>query len=251
MSEHFQIVKPNFFYKYKPIDDYLFELLETNTFYFSDNKELNDFYDLRFELETEFLKQSMVNTYIERKLTSNFLDTKTFEKIYKHIELIHSTPNFKNQYHEGLFEILKFKICCFTTNKFSSSMWTFYANYYNGVVLEFDFRKDIKLYDLISKVYYKNEILKIRNIDDISRACIIKMHEWRREKEWRIIIIGENNKAVFHLSCLMSITFGFNVKPNDINKITGIINSKYKDVKLYQLKWDNLGMKRELLLSVD
>lgn len=238
--------KPKAFYKYKPIDKYLFELLNTNKFYYSSINELNDFYDLRFQLDTEFIKSSMLNTYIENKSTAENLKNKTIVDIVSHINSLTMQPNFKQNYQERLYEQLNTKICCFTRNKFSSSMWTFYANYYNGVVLEFDFSNDSNLHHLISKVYYLKRGILVKDMDDIRRSCIVKMPEWAREKEWRIIVYGDGNKALFNKDCLKSITFGFNVKSHDVSKINAIVRRNYNDVKLYKLAWTQTEMKRLL-----
>jgi hypothetical protein len=236
--------KPKTFYKYKPVDKYLFELLNTNTFYYSNINELNDFYDLRFQLENEFIKNSMLNTYLENKSTSDNLKNKSLNEILSHINTLMLDPNFRHNYQEKLYQKLDTKICCFTRNRFSSSMWTFYADYYKGVVLEFDFSNDLSLHHLIRKVYYLRNVHLVKSMDDIRRSCIVKMPEWSREKEWRIIVYGDGNKAIFNKDCLKSITFGFNVKPNHISKITTIVRKKYNSVKLYKLAWTQTEMKR-------
>lgn len=238
------INKPSIFYKYKPIDKYLFELLRENSFYYSKMTELNDFYDLRFTLDLNFIQDLMRQTFQEQQNASEELRIKSEDEIEKLIRSFAANPNFKHLYHEKLYERLGTKICCFTTNQFSSSMWSFYAKQYSGVVLEFDFREDKTLHSLISEVKYLENIEPIKDLDGIRSACIIKMPEWEREKEWRIIVFG-NNKSNFNKSCLKSITFGMKIKGRNIYKINKLIkDNNYPDVKLYQLAWFQNEMKR-------
>lgn len=81
------------------------------------------------------------------------------------------------------------KIACFTCKNDSLLMWAHYGNHLKGVCLCFDTKKDSFLFSHAHKVEYT----KFRNRDRNYNFYFYKASEWKYEKEWRLVVQGQED----------------------------------------------------------
>lgn len=81
------------------------------------------------------------------------------------------------------------KITCFTHKNDSLLMWAHYGNHLKGVCLCFDTKKEPLLFNHAFRVEYS----RIRNRERNYNFYYHKALEWKYEKEWRIVVQGQED----------------------------------------------------------
>ena len=167
----------------------------------------------------------------EEKLVNMFKLNSILDELHSIIE------NMKEKYLEEMKKfLLKVKISCFTNSGWNNQlMWSHYANSYSGICIEYDFKRIKDLPGYILKVDYSKErpVLSLSDIgiskinitkndvsivnNDFNMGNILdylskKNDCWKYENEWRIINVGEDEKAMFfEVPTIKSITFGHRI----------------------------------------
>lgn len=121
--------------------------------------------------------------------------------------LTHKISTGKEEFTEKLISNLRETsintgILCATTNANNILMWSHYANFHQGICIEFDNTEDLNIATLFQKVQYvKNNArptvnpYKFSNPEDYDHHNLQKSCVWEYEDEWRIALY--NRKGTF------------------------------------------------------
>ncbi|MDP2160626.1 MAG: DUF2971 domain-containing protein [Flavobacterium sp.] len=236
MKQEIELVGPPHIFRYRPNNDYTLDELENNYIFFSDIDSLNDPFDSNPNLIkltqnkkewTNFythlngnIKETLTNSYFQRKFTSESLEKFVQENIERFIK--------------------KFGIACFSINPINLPLWGNYAGNYKGVCLQFNADFDTNFFSGIRIVKYEKELVQkefkpFSNEGDIIDLFYRKQENWHYEYEVRLIK-NFKGKAQFKKEALRNVIFGYNTDSEYINKASEIIKRNYLHVKIYQLK---------------
>lgn len=89
-------------------------------------------------------------------------------------------------------------------------------------------------------VEYKNFIDKKRKIFPtyiLLQDYLIKTKDWKFEKEYRMLLNGNNNRASYDFKCLKGIIFGINISSRNRNNIIKILEKKCKENNITDFKY--------------
>lgn len=146
--------KPQFFYKYKSLDnfEFLLDLILKERLYAANQNELND----------------------------------PMEGVVK---IDGTIPKDKELEWETL--INKFRIVCFSSDKDNRLMWSHYADGARGCIIEFELLEDQVVHKVS---YFKKPTIteKRISIDKAFEILLFKEKSWKYEAESRCLLIGEN-----------------------------------------------------------
>lgn len=227
-------------YKYKPIDDNLSRLVESNSFYCCHQSQLNDVFEARYQLSDEYMS-NLVNksttTLVEDvyKRTGKKVLCEEHQKDFAK-KLLNTDWWMDGFYSDILFKDLGVGIGSFTRLKDNDVMWGNYADSFKGVCLEFDFNLTEKLIEKFHPVTYSDELMVINNHDMIIDAALRKKQKWKYEEEWRTLIFPGKGEISFNKESLIGVYFGVNVLSEKRNNIIDLILKNNYTTKFYQMK---------------
>jgi hypothetical protein len=127
--------------------------------------------------------------------------------------LLHNNLHLSEaRYFTDPFETLKYKpsihkIISLTTSCDNILLWSFYASWHQGVMIEFEFEENCNLMKGIQEISYAEndsiltEELKMSNY-------YIKNIKYKFEEEWRYITDTNEKYLVFSEEAIKSVTFG-------------------------------------------
>ncbi len=245
------------FYKYKKIDEYLYDMLTNHYFYLAHHHQLND--DMEGKIYTTFknVSDEEIIKYMEEKRFC--ISVEKFRKL-RLDEYIDKTG-----------------ICSFTVLKNDELMWKNYGGNHLGVILGYEadcfdngflFRveshedwdgimnrdKQVEYrtrfpdapredHVPILEVKYDKTGIPITNFIDkdlekeaIKKAFLTKTRDWSHEKEYRIVLPANkenpNRKLYYQKNVLKEIIFGNKIPLDEIKKIKKILDvSEYSEIK--------------------
>ena len=225
-------------FKFKKIDDYLFDILDNSEIFFSGHKLLND----PNESVLRFMQQQEINN-----------------NSFKNIQF--DNPKYFTIDNEFYF--------CMTRDKKSIPLWSYYGDNHKGVCLEFDFSSAIIQYidhpdwplKIESEPYFPfiNNINYMKTLDSFTLAPngdlnlsfeetvnfgFNKLNCWEHEKEVRIKIIDNfatsNNELKNGINWkikkewLKGIYFGLCTNEIDKQKIISKAKSNNYSLNIYE-----------------
>lgn len=266
---------PDSLFKYSKVRNVI-SLLSDDLMYLPKIEDLNDpfecniFYDLDIVLGKfidnldKFVDYSKFDDEIisenESFFISEFLKQpfiESFEKILSEVE-----DNFKN----------KTSIICLSEDYCITPMWAHYADNHKGVCIEYDFKNISNfIFELlcfpIEYVKESDNTLELSALFDDNiktnpnwplRLVLRKSHNWKYEKEWRIIVsqffkdfFYERNHGDVYFDEFYSdkhyvkfiepksVYLGLNIDSGDEEKIMDIC--KFRKINVYKMKKDKLG----------
>lgn len=220
-------------YKYYSNLEYAKDAIENSRIHFESPKTYNDIYDST----TYITDDQILNQYHKvddiKEILVLFLDNKDKIKIF-HYEFIAKyegkdqislneifgdfCTTFGNVQLDELIAVYRtiyslssvyssddLKISCFSENKDSLLMWSYYASSHKGVCLGFNLINDKELAEHCYKVQYSKHF----NAGDESYIYFTKSEEWQHEKEWRIVTydseyINTNSLSAIYIGYMMS-----------------------------------------------
>ncbi len=224
-------------YKYYGNLDYAKDVIENNRIHFESPVKYNDIFDSAtyvkdeqleqfvfpkklllnaFELcleptefETRIFNEQFVKLYEEKDTLCVGTCLWDFFKCFPYIpvewvmNVLRTVMSIKNIVVQPIP-----RITCFSENRDSLLMWSYYADSHRGVCLEFDLHKDENL----SKHCYKVQYSRLFDIGDKSRTYFTKSEQWQHEQEWRIVSSGPEYEQT---NSLKSIYLGYKMSPKD------------------------------------
>lgn len=196
---------PNSLYKYRSISKYSISDIINNKITMTSPKEFNDIYDSTVHTDyTEILAKNIKKlNFLSNKLGYGDFYTdemKTDAKIHYRNKSQHMMDYFLNDFY----------IDSYTTDYKNILMWSHYADESAGMCIEYNFNKsNRRIQNRIYKSTYITQPINVAKLIDskenreISLAILLsiisKNHNWKYEKEWRIItyLTADNTRFSF------------------------------------------------------
>lgn len=148
-------------------------------------------------------------------------------------------------------------VACFSEDVNSNLMWSHYADYHKGFVLEYDFssckvnkaqlenlfpvlysEEPYNAKDVISWFVLRDNgtIIPFPDVNYWVKACLFKATEWAYEKEWRILKQREENAPLYESFELIpsAIFYGCRMPSADYNILHTIVKSL--GIKEYKMR---------------
>lgn len=223
-------------YKFHKVDVNLFDLLINKHFYCAKSDELNDPYDLRYNIT------DITSTEFELEGLSKYWDSVMNSADYYAPAEISLIKEMKFKTITG--DIVIPRVSCFCKTSISNSMWSHYTNNFNGLLLEFDKNFIRKTEGLLLPVIYVQRRRKIKSVEDMLISFYQKTTSWKQEKEFRIISFKKY--VQFDPKCLKKIVFGYKVEDRIIEIVKTIcIKHGYHRVAFYKKYWDNATLREK------
>lgn len=185
---------PKKIYRYRPLNVYTVDEL-INEHVFLSSPEIDDIFDTSIVnngkmAEGILAKYHFVKQYREK----NFRMNENYEIYTKYFE------NLNNELRK------KVRIACFTESNTNVPMWHYYAEKNTGICIEYSINKE-KLTNNNTNIYflpiiYTNDYNEYFPYDlDVEEknklitiiCSVLKMEDWKFEKEWRIIAFKDEN----------------------------------------------------------
>ncbi|EQK42905.1 hypothetical protein C672_1849 [[Clostridium] bifermentans ATCC 638] len=262
---------PEKLYRYRDVNDYSKEELESSRVWLSHPNDFNDPYDSFFSLNTfehvsrNLLKSKTIFNKNYGKIISDLnidLDTYFDEIITKDnpLEFLFYDLSEKAQINSGseVYKILKetinelnqekinyyrshWCVACFSEVNDSILMWSHYSNNHEGFCIEYDFKNvDTPIYmDLIRPVIYDDKIVEsyINKKPSLIIGALTKKSKcWSYENEWRLVIehdIVKNNRK-YIVPKAKSIYLGCKISAKNKDLLISI--AKDRNISVYQMK---------------
>jgi len=230
--------RPKRIFKFHKINGYLYDLLENNKLWFSHQNDLNDPFDCRYALSSEYLTKTFKNAankmLPELRRMESSLEKLSDEQFIQSMLANSQNTEFMGRLYGMLFGSLGWSVCCFTTDFESEIMWGHYGDSNKGVCLEFDLTSTPEFHEKLFQVKYDDKSPQINSQDDIPEALLTKRSAWKDEHEWRIIS-NVSGVRFFNKESLTAIYFGCYVTMEKIDLIRQLmVNSGYKKVQFKQ-----------------
>lgn len=236
---------PKKIYRYRPLNIYTIdELINEHVFLSSPN--IDDIFDTTIVNNGKEAEGILAACEITKNLREK--DPKMEESFNFYTEFF---ENLNNKMREDV------RIACFTESNTNVPMWQYYAEKNTGICIEYSInlekllKKYINIYFL--PVIYTNDYNKYfpydLNVDEKYKlisiiCCVLKMEEWKFEKEWRIIAFKDKDLKInpYVELEINAIYFGIDTPQsikNDIKKLIEIMNKK---ITLYEMRKELTGL---------
>lgn len=272
------------FYKYRPINQHLFDTLEFNELYFRDPREYNDpidsvvdgFIEGTFEELIDYSIENSKEGYSREDAVLDILmgvsigDYQIIGSKFRH------SPSRKGLH----FHFPCIPTYCLSEKNDDISMWSHYADHHKGVCLSFK-----STYKVIPEENYAGYTLTINSkpmqirrmkysdkmpdsMNFLTNKDGKQLYEflltkgicWGYEDEYRMLLVPEmedikKNEIVKAINCkfkkteLEGIIFGRNVKKCDAIKIYRVIQKNYKDTPVNFYKVQKVEKRYEIRIK--
>jgi hypothetical protein len=222
---------PKSIYKYFSLNDFSLDGLINDYIYLSNPKDFNDPFDCNRNLIIENLKE---------------------------------LGNWQNV--ETLNDISEMGIASFSENDIEPLLWSHYANSYRGFCIkfksEFLVKQRSELVKLKRVIYSENpESISINSKFAEYYQYILKLDNWRYEKEWRLLFQkpeSVENKYYFDKACIEEISIGYkfmeprnSLERNLKDQFDQLRKGKFKDIPLFTVGPHQTKLKLQKLLLVE
>lgn len=209
--------RPQYLYKYYPLNEYSLDGLENGYFYLCNPRYFNDPFDCNR------------NLIIENQKDLNDWD---------YVQLLNDINN------KG--------ISCFSERGMHPLMWGHYTNSYNGFVIKIKFNFqfsesiDFQAVQLLNVIYSNNPNSVPKNAPFSPQyQLMVKLKDWHYEKEWRLIVHKQNpevDKLYYDSAAIEEIYIGYKTYHDNGDqqmalrrKFEKIIKSKFSDTPLFSV----------------
>jgi hypothetical protein len=262
---------PDMFYKYRNANENSIEALDNDILYFSAVSQFNDPYEcamllsymnikempykiildklrpfLRpgFSLASEdFISQEVLTRKIVDGLMIPQEDRAEFEGMWKLTdEIIKIKLDETGKEVSGIGDEI-YRVCSFSELNDTLLMWAHYANDHRGFCIGYSFKElNNDLTELLLPVIYSDNLLEISqfmfpttNKSLIMNAITRKSSAWEYEKEWRIVMLKNNEEKVQsqRMPVPKKVYLGTRISEKDKNAIIEI--AKRKNIQVYQM----------------
>jgi hypothetical protein len=184
-------------YKYCPYNEHLLEMLFTKQVWFSKPSAFNDPFDchlnfdpsipeekyekcLRWQLKREGRSQSQIDEDIKKLVSEDGVVTEDAKRIIH--EIAESTLDVIN----------RIGVLCLTESHVDATMWAHYADNHKGLCLGLSISTEASpervSYVAEAPIVNFSELLEDKQDDNEYKWIFSKHHDWRNEKEWRVVV---------------------------------------------------------------
>ena len=228
--------------------------------YFASPTQFNDPFDCNPPFSTtDYNKDDLLCHY--RKAYKNFfpeLDNSVLEtEIKKKVDSVIKNNTLASSIAKPFMETCleensKLGVLCFSEDCNNILLWSHYADSHRGLVLEFDklLIESENAFKYCKDVDYKNNIIKLRDINRASPGELAKMvllmksDHWIYEKEWRIIVDPSraDNPGCrifpYPKEALTGVIFGCEMQQNDKCAVIKWLEEGNHKAQLYDAERD-------------
>jgi hypothetical protein len=245
-------------YKYHRINDFLLQLFENHSLWFSRPSDFNDPFDCRLKVAMGRTKEDVMENL---KQYQGLLKMKT-RKLQQVWDKVMDDPVFYNDFMNKVHQVYineKLGVCCFCEAPTNVLMWAHYAASHTGVCLEFEVPRNGFFYQNLLPVQYKKRYPQFllsnynkqqRNLYTMhQQAVCTKSHLWEYEQEWRMLVDTGAGNYPFDKQNLRKVIFGAQTQESDIDTIKGLLQKlHYTNTQIFRMeplgKTYGLRMKR-------
>jgi hypothetical protein len=209
-------VYENLLYKYYPYNEYLLEMLFTKKMWYSKPDTFNDPFDchlnfdshipedkyekcIRWQLNREGRSRSQIDEDIKKLIPKAGVVNKGAKRIID--EIAASTIDV----------IKRIGVLCLTESNKDVTMWAHYADNHKGLCLGFRISREASpenvTYVPEAPIVNFSELLDDKFEDNEYKWIFSKHHDWRNEKEWRVVV-PEGNRLWPIPGKIQTVTFG-------------------------------------------
>jgi hypothetical protein len=206
-AAHSEISQLYHYERFQP--EYLAVTLRENKIHFSDPSSLNDPWDCRPWFDDEALGPDAIEALINWIFAFPPAGTVSDSEMRATKNAIRNNPEYRRaalqRFSEDFLKLIpnRWRIYCLTPVPDSTLMWSHYADNHRGVCLEFG--TDVRLFASAVQVTYRFDYPKwAPNLVASNPAEILltKSDDWKYEREYRIIGLGESIQRPFDASPL-------------------------------------------------
>ena len=234
---------PEKLYRYRPLNIYTIdELISKHVFLSSPN--IDDIFDTTIVNNGEVAEGVLAAVHVAKRLSTEYQEMNENYKMYtEYFEYLN------NRIRENI------RITCFTESNTNVPMWQYYAEKNTGICIEYSINLEKLLNDnkniYFLPVIYTNDYNQYFPYDLLhndkknklmSVMCsVLKMEDWRFEKEWRMIAFKDEkieNPPYVNLE-IKAIYFGLETPQSIKNVIKGLVN---EEILLYEMKKELTGL---------
>jgi hypothetical protein len=237
---------PQYVYKMRNINRYLFDMLINGEMWVSSPKDFNDPFDCDINISTKDSTQTDIQTYYDKYL-SKMCEKHEIEKI-KNLNI--TIAEFEKLINFVSKKVLHKKgVACFLDNKDNLLMWSHYADSHRGVCMKFDILEAEDFFSPAKKVIYKQAYPVYNYLSDKNKVADLlftKSEDWKYEGEVRVVKEKPGNYP-FAKTALKEIVFGCKVSEGDKKTISSIIKDKYPATKIFQAQKNNNKFELEFI----
>ncbi len=259
---------PESLFKYRPLNDFTLENLESDTVWLADINTLND----PFESQLLFNYHESIRSFFK---SEHFIDRfkSKFNLALSDLELtsiIQSENPFNtyctickskgiilNKHEEEQVDRIQeswrlmteenkrlIRICSLSERNDSLLMWSHYALQHQGICIEYNYNNFDKYRPFLQPVNYSEELFKVDSIDELKTinilmASIYKSKEWEYENEWRLTTLPQHqiNNNNLEAPIPKAIYLGTRFNLNSSFKTKQLLRiSKSKGIPVFQMK---------------
>lgn len=222
--------KSTIIYKYRNIDERLYEMLIKHSLWLAKPSTFNDPFDCNLSFSVD---EASLNRFVLNNDDEETVDLRTNYSLNKKSL---GVERLKEMLIENVTKVIaNTGICCFNSDQRELLPWAHYADSHRGVCLGFDYT-ELNFEGRCSVKYEDN--YPVINLMDVNKAIkkllTTKSIQWEKEKEVRYIEESSGYKE-FSQSALKEVSFGINV---NLQKREAIINllkfCGYSSTKFYQ-----------------
>jgi hypothetical protein len=250
------------FYKYRPINQHLFDTLKYNELYFRDPRDYNDPIDSVMALHYEGTYEEMVDYIVENSKDGRdkIMEEVDTGIIWDKCQMTGNKLRVEMSYENILYKILPLPLTyCLSKKPDEMLMWSHYADEHKGACLSFKSKygviseEDFTGYKLtidsesmpIREIKYKKRMPSSVNLLDknlsrrsirLSKFLLTKGACWRYEEEHRMLLVDKESTAKerpktknckFEKTELEGVIFGLRAKYCDAYKVHKIVEKHY------------------------
>ncbi len=232
---------PKKIYRYRPLNIFTIDEL-INKHVFLSSPDIDDIFDTNIVSNGEIAEGELAILHITKE--SRNRNNKANEDYKSFTNLL---ENLNNKLRENI------RIACFTESNVNVPMWQYYAERHTGICIEYSINleklvnnKNIFFLPVIYtddyNQYFPCNLVRDEKNKLLSIICsVLKMGDWKFEKEWRLIAFKDANlekKPYVNLE-INAICFGIETPQSIKNVIKGLINEK---ILLYEMKKELTGL---------
>lgn len=221
-----------------PSEDIIDKLIgEQATIKLSSAFNLNDPYELKFNLDLDPLAEGHEEQYYKNNPGSSAEDFKSWQK--HALEHDGYTWYAEQQQRNAVAQTIA--LCSFTENNKNNLMWSHYTNNNKGICVEykpelFEYLKTLKGYVVFWKVNYSDEPPTIKGLEDVNskveKIMFNKQSEWKYEREHRIVFLSDKDTEFIPIDrkYIKSVYIGSRIDREIENKILSVCNNTEIDI---------------------
>ena len=227
---------PEFIYKYKPIDQYLYESIINGEIWFASPLEFNDPFDSNIIID-ENTSEEQIKKYFEIVYEGKN-NQEEIQNLFK--EVVEKPDAFREVIHNDTKSLLLAQgVACFSRCNDNLLMWSHYADRHKGICLKFEVAKDREVFHPMFDVSYPRDYPLydyLNHQEELVKIMKTKSADWQYEQEVRVIK-PKRGVYKFKKEALSEVIFGCRASERQIETLTNLVkNNGYSNVTFTRTK---------------